>query len=355
MPGWSESSCQPTWLQNKEHFFLPAFVTDAWATPFGPYKTHSHILLFPVHTQSHFLPSNKTSGILTLWNYCTWVVQFLNPWTRLREGWGLWVMLCFGSVGSLLLPSGYSVVAKGTASEQAGCKDRGRKAPNQINAKIKKSYTLLLSQSSPRIKMLRAAPMCQARIPISPPANPCHGKAISVLLHSEALLPLVSHPHTSQDCGSQAHGCSRNRYKSKKPFKWAVEYPKHPVFFSDLYNEAYSCLNLFIRQAGNTRQDADNAGTGTRETTCATLPVTKISFTSASYSQASGGNPATLPCQPFHKAAATTRLCFQQLRSSRQAAGIPTALLFPQAPKLHILTHWVTRRVFPPRFQGRQG
>lgn len=128
-------------------------------------------------------------------------------------------MLCFGSAGSLLLPSGCSVVAKGTASEvaseQAGCKDGGRKAPNQINAKIKKSYTLLLSQSSPRIKMLRAASMCQAWIPTLPPANPCHGKAISVLLHSEALLPLVSHPHTSQDCGSQAHGRSRNRYKPK--------------------------------------------------------------------------------------------------------------------------------------------
>lgn len=131
-------------------------------------------------------------------------------------------MLCFGSAGSPLLPLGCSVVAKGTASEvaseQAGFKDRGRKAPNQINAKIKKSYTLLLSQSSPRIKMLRAASMCQAWIPTSPPANPCRGKAISVLLHSEALLPLVSHPRTSQDCGSQAHGRSRNRYKPKSLF-----------------------------------------------------------------------------------------------------------------------------------------
>lgn len=123
----------------------------------------------------------------------------------LREGRGLRVMLCFGSAGSPLLPLGCSVVTEGTssevASEQAECKDRGRKAPNQINAK--KKYALhpaplpiFPQDQTPRAAQPRA-PMCQPWIPILPPANPCHGKAISVLLHAEALQPLMSHPHTS--------------------------------------------------------------------------------------------------------------------------------------------------------------
>lgn len=60
----------------------------------------------------------------------------------------------------------------------------------------------------------------------------------------------------------------RNRSTAGTPHKLAAEHHKAQVFFLHIHtNEVYSSPDLFRKTSSNTRQDADNARTGTCNTT----------------------------------------------------------------------------------------
>lgn len=96
MPGTSENSCQPTWLQNKEHFFFQHLLLMLEPHPVVLTEhVLSHIVLLP---QRWCLPDNKTSSKIMPGFTFFWIPVGLF----LREGEGLHAELRFPQCGESL-------------------------------------------------------------------------------------------------------------------------------------------------------------------------------------------------------------------------------------------------------------
>lgn len=169
---------------------------------------------------------------------------------------------------------------------------------------------------------------------ITPPSNPPNSWQFarlnsswcgwSTALHKDpsafhffAYIPIstANHTHTLVSPESDT--------RTKSLIGWQHNTQKPSTFFADLYKQAYSCLDLFIKWPSNIKLDADNAKTGTHRATHMPFPacLKKISsMTSIMSSKNSGSNQTpqllTLPPPTTLWGVATTWLWFWWLHTS---------------------------------------